>query len=44
MSVYMDNKPHVFWIPVIVASVVTVTLYVIGQSLADSSDPKTHMM
>ncbi len=42
-SVWMDQKPYVFWIPVAVAALVTITLYVVGQNLADSSDPKTHM-
>ena len=34
---------YVFWIPVIVASIITVILYVIGQNLGDASDPRTHM-
>ena len=42
-SVWMDQKPYIFWIPVAVAALVTVTLYIVGQNLADSSDPKTHM-
>lgn len=32
-----------FWVPVIVASFITVVLYVIGQNLGDASDPRTHM-
>ncbi len=40
---FMDEQPHLFWIPVIVSSVITVSLYIIGQNLADASDPKTHM-
>lgn len=32
-----------FWSPVIVASVITVVLYVVGQNLGDASDPRTHM-
>ena len=35
--------PWSFWAPVAVASVLTVILYVIGQNLADASDPRTHM-
>lgn len=31
-----------FWSPVILASVVTLILYVVGQNLGDASDPKTH--
>lgn len=32
-----------FWAPVAVASVIAVVLYVLGQNLADASDPKTHL-
>lgn len=32
-----------FWAPVLVASFVTIVLYVVGQNLGDASDPKTHM-
>lgn len=32
-----------FWSPVVVSSIITVVLYVVGQNLADASDPRTHM-
>ncbi|MBQ4601068.1 MAG: ABC transporter permease [Oscillospiraceae bacterium] len=32
-----------FWSPVVVASVIAVVLYVVGQNLGDASDPRTHM-
>lgn len=32
-----------FWSPVAVASVITVVLYLLGQSLGDASDPKRHI-
>ena len=32
-----------FWSPVVVVSIVTVVLYVVGQNLGDASDPRTHM-
>ena len=32
-----------FWSPVIVSSIITVVLYVVGQNLGDASDPRTHM-
>ncbi len=32
-----------FWSPVVIASIITVTLYVTGQNLGDASDPRTHM-
>ena len=31
-----------FWSPVAVASLITVVLYIVGQNLADASDPRTH--
>ncbi|MBR6028056.1 MAG: ABC transporter permease [Clostridia bacterium] len=35
--------PWEFWPPVIIASAITIILYVVGQNLADASDPRTHM-
>ena len=35
--------PWEFWPPVIVASLVTIILYLLGQNLADATDPRTHM-
>ena len=35
--------PWEFWPPVFIASSLAVILYVLGQSLADASDPRTHM-
>ena len=32
-----------FWSPVIVASIITLVLYLVGQNLGDASDPRTHM-
>ena len=32
-----------FWSPVIIVSIITVVLYVVGQNLGDASDPRTHM-
>ena len=32
-----------FWSPVVVASIIAVVLYVVGQNLGDASDPRTHM-
>lgn len=39
---FMNAYPHLFWIPVTVLGIVSVSLYVVGQSLADASDPRTH--
>ena len=35
--------PWEFWPPIAVSSIITIVLYVLGQSLADASDPRTHM-
>ena len=35
--------PWEFWPPVAVASAITIILYLLGQNLADASDPRTHM-
>ncbi len=35
--------PWEFWPPVIIASVLTIILYILGQNLADATDPRTHM-
>lgn len=35
--------PWSFWSPVAIASAITIILYVLGQNLADASDPRTHM-
>ena len=32
-----------FWSPVVVAAIITVVLYVVGQNLGDASDPRTHV-
>ena len=32
-----------FWAPVVIASIITIVLYVVGQNLGDASDPRTHM-
>jgi oligopeptide transport system permease protein len=35
--------PWPFWVPVAVSSSITIILYVLGQNLADASDPRSHM-
>ena len=35
--------PWAFWPPVVIASAITILLYLLGQNLADASDPRTHM-
>ena len=40
---FMTSTPYLFWIPVAISAVITVSLYVAGQTLADAADPRTHM-
>ena len=35
--------PWTFWVPVAFSSVLTIALYLMGQNLADASDPRSHM-
>ena len=42
---YMSNPDWAleFWAPVVIAAIITIVLYVVGQKLGDASDPRTHM-
>jgi len=40
---YMRGYPHLFWIPVSVVALISLSLYIVGQKLADAADPRTHM-
>lgn len=42
-TTYMNAYPHLFWIPVSVLAIISISLYIVGQALADASDPRTHM-
>lgn len=39
---YMESYPHLFWIPVSVLALISISLYIVGQKLADAADPRTH--
>ncbi len=41
---YMTSTPYLFWIPVFFSAIISVSLYIVGQTLADASDPRTHMV
>lgn len=41
-SQYMQSATYLFIIPVAVLAVITVSFYIVGQKLADASDPKNH--
>ena len=43
-SPYMTSTPYLFWIPVAISALISVSLYIVGQTLADASDPRTHMI
>jgi len=43
-SQYMSTAGYLFWFPLAVSAIISVSLYVVGQTLADASDPKTHMI
>ncbi|MBO7677351.1 MAG: ABC transporter permease [Erysipelotrichaceae bacterium] len=39
---FMNGYPHLFWIPVGVLAIISISLYIVGQKLADAADPRTH--
>lgn len=41
---YMQSAPYMFVLPVLVTALISVSLYIVGQTLADASDPRNHMM
>lgn len=43
-TMYMSSVPYLFWIPVAISALISISLYIVGQSLADATDPRTHMM
>ena len=42
-SMLTAGRQWEFWAPVVIASIITIVLYVVGQNLGDASDPRTHM-
>ncbi|MBR3358263.1 MAG: ABC transporter permease [Solobacterium sp.] len=41
---YMTTAGYLFWIPVTTSAILSISLYIVGQYLADASDPRTHMI
>lgn len=39
---YMTTNPHLFLIPVLIIALISISLYIVGQTLADASDPRNH--
>lgn len=42
-ATHLTAAPYLFWIPVAISALISVSLYIVGQTLADASDPRTHM-
>lgn len=42
-STNLSTKPYLFWIPVAVLALISISLYIVGQALADATDPKNHI-
>jgi len=40
---FMNSYPHLFWIPVCILALISISLYIVGQKLSDAADPRTHM-
>ena len=41
-TTFMKGYPHLFWIPVSILAIISISLYIVGQKLADAADPRTH--
>ena len=39
---YIDGHPNLFWIPIFVLAIISISLYIVGQKLADATDPRNH--
>lgn len=40
---FMTSAPYLFLIPLVITALISVTTYLVGQTLADASDPRNHM-
>lgn len=41
---HMQSATYLFAIPVFITALIAVSLYIVGQTLGDASDPRTHML
>ncbi len=41
---YLSSASYLFVIPLAISGIIAVSLYIVGQKLADASDPRTHML
>ena len=43
-AVFMTSAPYLFVIPLAITALIGVSLYIVGQTMADASDPRNHML
>lgn len=43
-AVFMTSAPYLFVIPLAITALIAVSLYIVGQTMADASDPRNHML
>lgn len=43
-AIHMQSATYLFVIPVFITALISVSLYIVGQTLGDASDPRTHML
>lgn len=41
---HMQSVPYLFLIPLCITALISASLYIVGQTLADASDPRNHML
>ncbi|MDD7592776.1 MAG: ABC transporter permease [Peptoniphilaceae bacterium] len=41
---YMVSAPYLFVIPLLITALISISMYLVGQTLADASDPRNHML
>ena len=39
---FIEGHPNLFWTPIIVLAIISISLYIVGQKLADATDPRNH--
>lgn len=42
-STNISTQPYLFWIPVTILALISISLYLVGQALADATDPRNHI-
>ena len=39
---FIEGHPNLFWTPIVVLALISISLYIVGQKLADATDPRNH--